>query len=237
MIKYLRIAHLFDPKRMQLDLSRLEEHSWLQHYNKSQFDGKWSVLPLRSIGGNPAIIVAVHASSSEHMHTYEATPFLFACPYFQSVLNFFECEKTSVRLMKLHKGGVIKEHRDHDMSFEEGEVRFHIPVITDPNVKFMLDNEQVVMNEGECWYLNLSLKHSVVNESSIDRVHLVIDCKVNEWVRGLFANRINIQKEIEKENKKETSEEEKLKIIARLKELDTPTSLHLAAQMEKEIKV
>lgn len=234
MIKYLRLAEPFDSRRMQWELARLEEHSWLQHYNKSHYDGKWSILPLRSIGGNPANIVSIHSSSGDQLHSYQDTPLLFACPYFQTVLNFFKCEKTSVRLMKLHKGGLIKEHRDHEMSFEDGEARFHIPVLTDPGVKFNLDDERIIMEEGECWYLNLSLRHSVVNESGIDRVHLVIDCKVNDWMRKLFTNETMIMKQVEAETKKTPSKEDAFKIIAQLKELNTPTSLQIADQMEKE---
>lgn len=236
MIKYLQLAQSFDVKRMQWELARLEEHSWLQHYNKSHYDGKWGILPLRSIGGNPANIVSIHASSVNQLPTYQDTPLLFACPYFQTVINFFECEKTSVRLMKLYRGGLIKEHRDHELSFEEGEARFHIPVITDPGVRFYLDDELISMKEGECWYMNLSLKHRVVNESTIDRVHLVVDCKVNDWMKELFNKGIVRIKEIESEARKSTSKEEIYKIIAQLKELNTPTSLQLASQMEKEIQ-
>jgi hypothetical protein len=43
------------------------------------------------------------------------------------------------------------------------------------------------MNEGEGWYLNLSLPHRVENNGTTDRVHLVIDYVVNEWMRSLIA--------------------------------------------------
>ena len=42
------------------------------------------------------------------------------------------------------------------------------------------------MKEGEAWYLNFNLKHSVVNRSAEDRVHLVIDCVLNDWLREFF---------------------------------------------------
>jgi hypothetical protein len=32
------------------------------------------------------------------------------------------------------------------------------------------------MNEGEAWYLNFNLYHSVENNGRDERVHLVIDC-------------------------------------------------------------
>jgi len=42
------------------------------------------------------------------------------------------------------------------------------------------------MKAGECWYLDLSLPHWVENHGSTDRVHLVIDCDVNEWLRKII---------------------------------------------------
>jgi len=40
------------------------------------------------------------------------------------------------------------------------------------------------MQEGEYWYLDLSRPHRVENRSQIDRVHLVIDCVLNDWLRA-----------------------------------------------------
>ena len=38
------------------------------------------------------------------------------------------------------------------------------------------------MKKGECWGLDVSKAHSVLNESDIDRVHLVIDVFVNNYM-------------------------------------------------------
>ena len=38
------------------------------------------------------------------------------------------------------------------------------------------------MQEGEAWYLNFNLPHRVKNGSSSDRLHLVMDCTVNDWL-------------------------------------------------------
>jgi aspartyl/asparaginyl beta-hydroxylase (cupin superfamily) len=69
---------------------------------------------------------------------------------------------------------------------DDGELRVHVPVVTNLDVAFFLAGEQVIMQEGEAWYLNLNLPHRVENHSDIDRIHLVIDCVVDDWVRELF---------------------------------------------------
>jgi hypothetical protein len=89
--------------------------------------------------------------------------------------------------MKLTPGSVIKEHRDYDLAMEEGAARLHIPVQTNPGVEFMLNGLPVAMAPGECWYLRLSDPHRVANRGETDRVHLVIDCRVNDWLRTLVA--------------------------------------------------
>ena len=42
------------------------------------------------------------------------------------------------------------------------------------------------MLEGEAWYLNFNLKHSVRNHGVSERIHLVIDCIANDWLRSFF---------------------------------------------------
>jgi hypothetical protein len=42
------------------------------------------------------------------------------------------------------------------------------------------------MAAGSSWYLRLSDPHSVANRGLTDRVHLVIDAVVNDWIGALF---------------------------------------------------
>lgn len=236
MIKYLQLRQLFDAGKMQAELASVETGLWKEHYNTRHYQGSWTVLPLRSINGSMDNSISIHSSSANDTLYYRDTDLLQRCGYLQSVLHFFECEKTSVRLMKLQAGSIIREHRDHELSFEEGEVRFHIPIVTNPEVEFFLEDERVMMQEGECWYLNLLLPHRVNNAGTTDRVHLVIDCRVNDWIKNLFSDEVAIQKKIEGDEKgKSYPKEDKLKIIAQLRLMNTTTSAELADKMENEL--
>jgi mannose-6-phosphate isomerase-like protein (cupin superfamily) len=73
-------------------------------------------------------------------------------------------------------------------------VRLHIPVITNREVEFVLNQVHVVMNEGDCWYLNVNQPHRVANRGATDRIHLVIDCVVNDWLRELLLAAATKQK-------------------------------------------
>ena len=118
-------------------------------------------------------------------YDFVPTPFLLLCPYLQSVLETFKTDKHSVRLMKLTPGSEIKEHRDYDL--DDGEVRIHIPVFTNEKVSFFVNKKKVEMKEGECWYLRLSDPHRVINEGESDRIHLVMDLKVNDWLSPILS--------------------------------------------------
>ena len=42
------------------------------------------------------------------------------------------------------------------------------------------------MKEGECWYCNFDIQHEVYNRGKETRVHLIIDCIVNDWLTNVF---------------------------------------------------
>jgi hypothetical protein len=175
----------FSPDKLREDLARLEQSAWIDHFVKQNYEGNWSVIPLRGPAGTQHPVMMIYADPS--CRDFADTPLLEACPYFREVLSAFGCPLDAVRLMKLTPGSVIKEHRDHDLSLEEGAARLHIPVQTNPGVAFVLNGLPVVMAPGECWYLRLSDPHRVANLGETDRVHLVIDCRVNDWLRTLVA--------------------------------------------------
>lgn len=232
MIHYLQLKQHFDAATMQAEVNRLTESWWKEHYNKKHYEGGWSVIPLRAAGGDPQNIYSIHVSANSTL-AYQDTPLLDECPFLKSIIDFFQCEKTAVRLMKLNAGAVIREHTDHDMNFEEGEARFHIPVITNDQVDFFILDEKIPMQEGECWYLNLSLKHRVTNAGSTDRIHLVIDCIVNDWMKVMFEKETILKKEIsDNAAAPRLSEEDKLKTIEHLRQMNTPVSNELADKME-----
>jgi hypothetical protein len=182
MVATLRLPFTFDPASLKADLGQIQPDEWVDHFNKSVYEGDWSGVALRSVGGQPMQLYPDPTATG----AFADTPMLARCPYFQRVLATFQCPFTAVRLLRLNAGSHIREHRDYRLGYEDGEVRLHIPVVTNPEVAFFLDGQRVWMAEGECWYLNVNLPHRVENHSATDRVHLVIDCVVNEWLADLF---------------------------------------------------
>jgi hypothetical protein len=180
----VRLPLTFDAAAMQADMARLEADAWIRHFVKDNYDGDWTVLPLRSPATARHPVQTIY--SDPMCDEYVDTPLLGACPSIASALAAFQCPLRSVRLMRLGAGSVIKTHSDNDLDIASGRVRLHIPIETNPGVDFRLNGEQVVLGEGECWYLRLSDPHSVSNRGDRDRVHLVIDAIVSPWLYELI---------------------------------------------------
>jgi mannose-6-phosphate isomerase-like protein (cupin superfamily) len=234
MIHYFKLPVHFDAARLQQEASGLADGLWKQHYNTKDYEGSWSVIPLRSFMGLLEANFSAPVSISGE-NRYQDTELMQHCPYVQEVLHWFQCEKTAVRLMNLAAGAVIKEHCDDALNLEAGEARLHIPVQTNPEVAFYVANEQVPLQAGECWYLNLSLPHKVHNLGTTDRIHLVIDCLVNDWLLALLEQPGVIKKEIAPAaNQRTYLPGEKEQIIAQLKSMGTSIGDELAARMEAE---
>jgi len=180
----LRLPLSFDPARLERDLGALGGVAWIEHFVKQNYDGDWSVIPLRGVAGatHPVMMIYANPTATE----FADTPMLGACPYFREVLAAFACELQCVRLMRLTPGSTIKEHDDGDLDAANGVARIHIPVTTNPGVEFELNRQRIVMAPGSVWYLRLSDPHRVANKGTTDRVHLVIDAVVNDWLTDLL---------------------------------------------------
>jgi len=78
-------------------------------------------------------------------------------------------------LVKLKNNSVISPHYDDGMSLNSCN-RVHIPIITNHRVIFTVGEESKYLKAGEMWEINNSRKlHNVLNSSTKDRVHLIVD--------------------------------------------------------------
>ncbi|HAD97932.1 MAG TPA: aspartyl beta-hydroxylase [Cryomorphaceae bacterium] len=173
------VVSAFDLDQLKGEVQSLPQQAWIPHFNTQYYTGHWSVVPLRSVGGQSEHIYPNPASDKP----FEDTRHLKVLPVTQQVINSIPGEKTSVRFMKLGAESSIREHEDYNLSLEDEDLRIHVPVFTHEEAEFWLDGERVPMMEGECWYLNFNLRHRLYNPGPGDRIHLVMDCVVSDELR------------------------------------------------------
>lgn len=81
-------------------------------------------------------------------------------------------------ITKLLAGRAIPRHADGVKSLWDAH-RHHIPLVTNNAVLFEVNGEVKNMKAGEVWEINNSIPHSVSNDSSRDRIHIIVDWNTN----------------------------------------------------------
>jgi hypothetical protein len=75
---------------------------------------------------------------------------------------------------KLVAGGRITPHVDTHPSFHRGH-RIHIPITTNPRVRFMIDGRPHQFQVGQAYEINNQKNHSVMNKGADDRINFIFD--------------------------------------------------------------
>lgn len=185
----VRLSKSYDPELLRRDLTFAQEFTWA---NQAPFqlniesielhhDGLWRGVSLYGKGGRWDT-----ATPGIGLEPYSETEVLYHTPYIKSILDGLLCPKFSVRLMSLPPGGEIKTHTDSQIGFGFGTLRLHIPITTHSDVVFVIGNEQHQWMPGELWFGDFSLPHYVRNDSPINRVHLIMDLAINDYLLSLF---------------------------------------------------
>ncbi|VXC17847.1 Aspartyl beta-hydroxylase [Pseudomonas sp. 8Z] len=159
-------------------LGQIPESAWQHHFNTGYYEGEWSgialitpedaPMPLAPGGGVPVASSWWQGEAAWH-----------------AVLALFQTTIRSARLLRLGAGARIHEHRDPDLGQPGGDLRLHVPLLSPAGVEFLVDDLQVPMQPGECWFIDLSRPHQVHNPGPGGRVHLVLDCQPNAWLLEL----------------------------------------------------
>lgn len=100
-----------------------------------------------------------------------------ALPLMNDIIKrFYPPGGTVIRAMaaKLLAGGKITPHVDRHPSFHRGH-RIHIPVTTNPRVRFMIDGQPYHLKVGEAFEINNQKSHSVMNKGNDDRITFIFD--------------------------------------------------------------
>jgi quercetin dioxygenase-like cupin family protein len=187
----VKLPFTFDVAQLQAELAQIPAEAWKGHYNHKEYEGDWAVAPLRSVAGHPDVVYAVLGAAQAGF--YQNTIYLEQSPTMRSVIEQMKSPVGCVRLMRLGPGAKILEHSDNMGSDKFREYRLHVPIVTNPDVKFMVDGQRVNMQPGELWYADFEKKHRVDNDGDTERVHLVIDCLADEALLKFINDTIEFE--------------------------------------------
>ena len=162
-VPFVQLPLQFDAGALAAEVAALGEGAWREHPQK--FAGN-SMLPLLAVGGDPA--------NETFAGEMKPTAELLRSPYLMRVLSSFGAVLGRTRLMRLSGQAEVSPHVDVDYYWAE-RVRVHVPIRTQPGVRFVCGGQTVHMAEGECWIFDTWREHMVYNDTPEQRIHLVSD--------------------------------------------------------------
>lgn len=174
-VPFIQLPIRFDADRMAAEVHTLGHEPWRLHPQK--FPGNFS-LPLISVRGDP--------ESDSIAGPMRPTRSLLQCPYIQQVLGRLGAVWGRTRLMKLAAGAEVTLHADINYYWRD-RVRVHVPIMTNPAVRFYCGEAEVNMARGECWIFDTWRPHRVINPVEDTRIHLVADTVGSELFWDLAA--------------------------------------------------
>lgn len=160
---FMQLPVSFDAAALAAEVAAIDESQWRPH--PQGYPGN-DALTLVTTGGDP--------DSDAVAGAMQATRHLERCPYLQQVLQSVGATWGRTRLMRLSGQAEVTPHVDVNYYWRE-RVRVHVPIVTQPTVRFTCGDAEINMRAGECWIFDTWRMHNVVNDHALPRIHLVAD--------------------------------------------------------------
>lgn len=161
--EFIQIPLLFDANLLATEVAGFSESDWQPHPEGHRGN---VALPLLAVNGDPY--------NNATKGVMRPTPQLERCPYLMQVLAALEAPIGRTRLMRIDGNAEATEHVDVNYYWQQ-RMRVHIPIVTDPAVRFLCGDKSLHMQPGEAWIFDTWRMHNVINPCPSRRIHLVID--------------------------------------------------------------
>lgn len=162
-VPFLQLPLLFDAEALAAEIAAIDEAHWRPH--PEGFAGN-SMLPLVAVNGDPA--------DERFRGPMRPTEYLLQSPYLSQVFASIGATIGRSRLMRLAGQAEVSRHADQGYYWAE-RMRVHVPIVTQPTVRFECGGAAINMAAGECWIFDTWRQHRVINDATAQRIHLVID--------------------------------------------------------------
>lgn len=152
--------------------------------------------------------------SEEEPENFEYTDSYYNCPKLRSIIDWFQCEKTRIRIFQQKPGSVCEMHTDFDnqRGTEHGEtLRIFIQLNDMPGgawFRFKTEDSEMSINLQKGQFLIFNPDHTghgTENVTDIPRNTFMMVVKRNEWLENLVGDNqmqfIDVDQLVAKEQK------------------------------------
>jgi uncharacterized protein (TIGR03032 family) len=160
---FIRLPIRFDQAGLEAEVAAIPAKAWRPHPEGAP--------------GNSAVPLVCHRGDPDDERPagpMAPAPVLAELPAIRATMAALRAPIGRSRLMRVESRGRLGSHVDTNRYWQE-HLRVHVPVVTDPSVRFTCGDERVHMAPGEAWVFDTWREHGVENPAGHDRVHLVID--------------------------------------------------------------
>jgi hypothetical protein len=154
------------------------EESWTNVYSEYHTGG-WQTLSLLNNTSEPTDTVITDCDPVE-------TSLLARMPHTRALLKRLGFTYMWVRLAKLEPNAFMLEHRDYKELKRVGRLRLHIPIITNAAAAIVIERLKIFIAPGYVWKLNPVFPHAANNFGAEPRIHLILDCYVDERLTAML---------------------------------------------------
>jgi len=160
---FIRLALTLDADRLQFEIAQFGPDAWRAH-------------PQGNLGNSALPFIARRGEADDDgvAGPMAPTPHLARCPYLRQVLAALKAPLGRTRLMRLDAGAEATSHVDTNYYWSQ-RVRVHIPIATNPSVRFCCGDAETHMAPGEVWIFDTWRPYNVINPAGTQRIHLVVD--------------------------------------------------------------
>jgi len=162
-VPFIQLPLQFDAAALAAEIRALGPGAWMPH--PEGFAGN-SALPVIAANGDP--------ESNAIAGPMRPTPHLLRCPQLMHALSTIGAVWGRSRLMRLSGNAEVTAHVDTNYYWRE-RMRVHVPIVTQPTVRFICGDAELNMKPGECWIFDTWRLHNVINAAEDERIHLVAD--------------------------------------------------------------
>ena len=178
-----QVSQIFRLEDAQLHALQQEVASldvqWTNVYSEYHTGG-WKTLSLLNHTGKPTDTIIEDCEPVE-------TSLLERMPETRALLRGLGFRYMWARLAKLEVNAFNFEHRDYQELRNERRLRLHIPVITNPFSSIVVEQTRIHLALGYIWKLNPIHRHGSGNFGKEPRIHIILDCYVDEALDALLS--------------------------------------------------